>query len=138
VSSIVASRFAGDPAMMALLESMRQREAPAPRGRRADEREADDDDDDLRRAKRMIRRLQRDLEAADEVLFFLAELLGACPSCFGASQRCMRCAGRGRPGAVKPRREELLAWIEPALARLGLRVQPIEQRTTDRTNEEMR
>src|SRR5262245_49307342 len=81
VSSIVASRFAGDPAMMALVSSMAQRENGARRGEEAEGEE----DDDLRRQRRIIRRLERDLEAADEILLFIARMLGACPSCFGGS-----------------------------------------------------
>jgi hypothetical protein len=81
----------------------------------------------LERAKRIIRELRRDLAGADEILNYIARVLGACSACLGQNRFCPRCRGDGRPGSAAPPEVELLDWVEPALRRLGLRVVRTEQ-----------
>jgi hypothetical protein len=54
------------------------------------------------------------------VLHFVATLLGACPICLGEHDACRECGGKGGPGSRPPEAAALVAWISPALRRLGL------------------
>ncbi len=67
------------------------------------------------------RRLRRRLRASLRFVSALAELLGACPRCFGQNPDCAACGGAGAPGFRAPD-PALAQWIEPALRRLGYRV----------------
>ena len=78
----------------------------------------------LDRAKRIIQRQQADLAAADRMASYIAEVFGACARCWGLNAFCTECHGAGHPGSGLPREDELRRWIEPALARLGLRIVP--------------
>jgi hypothetical protein len=51
---------------------------------------------------------------------FVATLVGACPSCLGEHDTCRECGGKGGPGSHRPEAAALVAWISPALHRLGL------------------
>jgi hypothetical protein len=55
-----------------------------------------------------------------ETVRFVATLVGACPICLGEDRVCHECGGRGRPGSRGPDAAALVAWIAPALRRLGL------------------
>jgi hypothetical protein len=77
-------------------------------------------------AEATIDALRQHLADADAMIGRLATALGACPVCWGSSERCPRCHGNGRPGSRQPDREELIAWVTPALRRLGLRVVAME------------
>jgi hypothetical protein len=77
---------------------------------------------ELAKARRTIQKLKLDLAAADTVANRVAEILGACPSCWGLNRLCTRCQGSGGPGTSELKGEEFLAWLEPALSRLGVRV----------------
>ncbi len=77
---------------------------------------------ELEAARRRIRRLEQDLAAVDVMLAYVAGVFGACPVCWGRDVRCSRCRGTGAPGSGTPAERELLIWVEPALARVGLRV----------------
>lgn len=78
-----------------------------------------------RRGRRITERLQEledELDAADELVSYLAGVLGACP-CFGLDRRCPDCGGAGAPGALgSSDAEQLLAWTRPSLERLGLSI----------------
>jgi hypothetical protein len=134
-ASVVTRRFASNPELAPLLALVNQ---PGPG---AEARDQDDDSMDTRRpgshrvhasrpdadpeivrARRVVRRLRRDLEAADTIIHHIAKVFGACPACFGMSEECGRCHGHGVPGSVMPAREELLSWVEPALRRLGFQI----------------
>ena len=73
------------------------------------------------RATRRARRLRRQLRASRHFIEALAELLGACPRCFGQHPRCPACGGEGAPG-FRPPDPALAEWIAPALHRLGYRL----------------
>jgi len=50
---------------------------------------------------------------------FVATLVGACPICLGEDVVCRQCGGKGGPGWREPD-TAVVAWIAPALRRLGL------------------
>jgi hypothetical protein len=77
----------------------------------------------LVRARHTIRALREDLSTADTMLRYVAEVFGACETCWGRDSSCPRCTGRGTPGSSVPLEEELLTWVVPALQRLGLRIE---------------
>jgi hypothetical protein len=76
------------------------------------------------RLRKTIRKLRFDLSAADEMLRHMANIFGSCEACWGMHSDCPRCRGTGTPGCAMPLRDELLAWVIPALNRLGLEVVP--------------
>ena len=76
----------------------------------------------LASARQTIRELREDLEDADTMLHYFAEMFGVCPFCLGWGKQCVRCKGRGIRKDALPNEEELLAWVIPALNKLGLRV----------------
>lgn len=103
-----------NPTMGALLSSMM-----AARGDGAEARPR------ARRGRRLVERLrelEEELDAAEELVSFLAGVLGACP-CFGLDRRCPDCGGQGAPGAYDSSDvTQLLAWTRPSLERLGLSI----------------
>jgi hypothetical protein len=116
MSTLLASRI-NDPVMALLVGSMlRQSEAP-----REDER-IDACEQALTRARKIIHEQRESLTAITTMLNYIAQVFGACPACWGQNRLCQRCAGNGRPGSGPPMEAELLAWVEPALERLGRRV----------------
>lgn len=117
-----------DPLMSTLLSQMATGNGESDQDKRIENLE-----NRLAAAKRRIGSLRADLDVAAEMIEFAAETLGACRECWGLNQLCRRCHGAGGPGWRQPDTQELLLWIEPALARSGLRVL---QRTTQRTEEE--
>ena len=144
-ASVIAGRSGSDPALAALLALVSQgassaggRDAadtrdPRPaRPRRTAQRAGDRE---VEQARRAVRHLRRDLHAVDTIFRHLGHVFGACPACFGMSDECGRCRGNGVPGSMVPLREELLAWVVPALARLGLQVTPIPAREQDGDDE---
>jgi hypothetical protein len=76
----------------------------------------------LANARQTIRELREDLEDADTMLHYFAEMFGVCPFCLGWGKQCLHCKGRGVLEDTFPNEEELLAWVKPALKKLGLRV----------------
>jgi hypothetical protein len=140
-ASVISSRFGSDPSLAPLLALMNQDEPGAAAGgedpddtmdarparpRRRARAAQPADDREIERARRAVRPLRRDLQAVDTIFRHLGHVFGACPACFGMSDECGRCHGHGVPGSMTPLRDELLAWVEPALARLGLQVTPIQ------------
>jgi hypothetical protein len=120
ISEVVTRRLASgtsDPLEMFVMTSLLQ-------GR--PDRDAAEVPDDagagLIEAQATIDALRQHLADADAMIARLAEAFGACAVCWGTSERCPRCHGRGQPGSREPAREELVAWVTPALRRLGLRV----------------
>lgn len=120
LAAAVAAQF-DDPVMSTLASLML--------ARRGDSRESPEVDveQQLAKARRTIRRLRDLLEPASELAAYVAETFGACGSCWGLNVECGHCAGNGRAGWLHPAREELLAWAEPALARLGMQVVAIPE-----------
>jgi hypothetical protein len=107
--------------MAALVSSMLQRQA-------ADRDSADTDEEEavlkhqLVQAKKTIRKLREDVALANNMANYIAQVFGACPACWGLTQLCPHCRGQGKPGSYQPNEAELLAWVEPALTKLGLRI----------------
>lgn len=111
-----------DSLVTALVSSMLDAGASGGAEEESRERHADE----LAAARRRIRRLEQDLAAVDVMLAYIAGVFGACPVCWGRDVRCSRCRGTGAPGSDTPAERELLDWVEPALARVGLRVVRVE------------
>jgi hypothetical protein len=55
-----------------------------------------------------------------ETMRFVATVVGACPMCLGEDLLCYECGGKGSPGSRDLDAASLVAWITPALRRLGL------------------
>jgi len=113
----LASRLAeriSDPVLGSLFTSMLQ-ERSEPRGESRGKKPAVD-------TGRTIQKMQEDLAAADMMAGYIADVFGACPRCWGLNRLCSECKGKGKPGSREPQEAELLSWIEPALAKLGLKV----------------
>ena len=120
-----------DPAMTTLLaEQLGERATQDPfaalllQQLRSNEEGVDDELDELRRdvarARQTIERLKTEVGAANAMARYVAQMLGACSSCWGLNPVCPRCLGNGRPGSEQPAIRELLDWITPALHRAGL------------------
>ena len=115
LASLFLSR-SSDPLMAALVSSVLNKKST-----KNEESEPQlDYERELVRSKRIIRKLKEDLAAADMMLKYIAEIFGTCPACWGQNKLCLRCKGNGRPGSADPAEEELLAWVEPALKKLGM------------------
>jgi hypothetical protein len=112
-ASLLSERVS-DPLMAAVLGSMLNRQPEV----RTAEDEADAEHK-LERARASIRRLRRELAVAEAMALYIGETFGACQSCWGLNRTCPKCRGRGGPGFAEPNEEELLAWVRPALTRLG-------------------
>lgn len=151
-ASVIAGRFGSDPALAPLLALMDQdeprvagredadetKDARPARARRRARGSQPAGDRELERTRRAARQLRRDLHAVDTIFRHLGHVFGACPACFGMSEDCGRCHGHGMPGSVTPLEEELLAWVVPALARLGLQVIPIpSEKATGQDDDEL-
>lgn len=124
-SRLFAGRFAerfSDPLLATMLQSMFQQNSEA----REDYVEHVDYERDLERARITIRKLKESLAAADTMAHYIAEVFGACPQCWGLNRLCPECKGRGMPGSGEPQEDELLSWVGPALAKLGMNVTKIE------------
>ncbi len=76
----------------------------------------------LVRARKVVRRLKEQIEAADVMLNHIGRVFGACPACWGTNKLCETCHGQGKPGNEEPDMEQLLAWTEPSLKRLGMKI----------------
>lgn len=61
------------------------------------------------------------VQRASLILSRVASLLGACPTCCGLEALCRHCHGSGSPGTALPD-AELIAWVLPAVERLGARM----------------
>lgn len=65
-------------------------------------------------------RLREELASANAMATHVADLLGACPDCWGLDELCRRCLGAGGPGSSEPDVQRLVRWLTPALRRAGL------------------
>ncbi|MEO1731769.1 MAG: hypothetical protein AAFR64_13675 [Pseudomonadota bacterium] len=63
--------------------------------------------------------LVQQVRAQQALLHDIAEAIGACPTCFGADEDCVDCAGTGAPGAFLPQRENFAFFVRPALERVN-------------------
>jgi hypothetical protein len=120
-SALLANQ-ASDPLMAALVSSMLQRQAAD----RDTPTEIDEEQavlkHELAQAKKTIRKLRENVASANNMANYIAQVFGACPACWGLNQLCPHCRGQGKPGSYQPNEAELLAWVEPALTKLGLRI----------------
>ena len=106
---------------------------------RADTNVTEDDSalrDELARCRRTVRRLGADVAAANAMTQWVAEVLGACPLCWGLNRFCRHCLGAGTPGSSEADVDRLIDWVGPALARAGLSVIPTPSHTGTETNPE--
>jgi hypothetical protein len=114
-ASLIASQFP-DPMMSALVT--RLLEGSKDRGEPPDAHA--DCERALERARRVNYKLRDLLEPANQMVVYIGGLFGACQLCWGLNAGCPQCGGAGKPGWADPQSEELLAWVEPALRRVGL------------------
>lgn len=85
----------------------------------------------LDRAREVIGRLRQELEVAHVIVNYISQVFGTCPQCWGQNKSCHQCGGRGAPGAFAPQEDELLAWAEPALNRLGWSIERTRPRAPE-------
>jgi hypothetical protein len=78
----------------------------------------------LDEAKRALRAAQSTLTSAHALTQYVARVFGSCDRCCGLNALCPACGGQGAPGYRQPDREELLRWLQRALAHSGLAVVP--------------
>ena len=94
-----------------------------------------DDILDLAQARELIKKQQKDVKAALALIRYFCDMFGACSACMGLNPECPKCQGNGKSGSAMPNREELLAWSEPALKRIGIRVVNVVERGKKSTKE---
>jgi hypothetical protein len=82
---------------------------------------------EIQHLKKIIARLRRELASANVMAHFIADIFGACHTCWGLNKLCQHCGGKGKPGYSNPDLEELRAWIEPALKKGGLHIESSPQ-----------
>lgn len=117
---------ASNPWLALMGEMMQQREAEA-----QEAAELTDCRRRLSRAREVIGHLRQELEAAHVIVNYISQVFGACPHCWGQDPSCRQCGGRGAPGAFAPQEDELLAWAEPALNRLGRSIEHTRPRAPE-------
>jgi hypothetical protein len=111
-----------DPIMKLLLQQMLTRQE-----------EATDDDTEarlrahLRKATRLVQDLRAEAAAANEMVAFVARVLGACVRCWGLDRFCRECLGAGVPGSRDLDATALLDWVGPALIRAGVVTAPFHE-----------
>lgn len=115
-----------NPWLALMGEMMQQREAEA-----QEASELTDCRQRLGRAREVIGRLRQEMEAAHAIVNYISQVFGACPRCWGQDTTCRQCDGRGVPGAFAPQEDELLAWAEPALNRLGWSIEHARPRAPE-------
>jgi hypothetical protein len=118
--------FQDDPMAMLLMAAAR-RQQEARDGGGGDEMEALEQraltaEAQLEDARRALRGARAAITSSQALLEYVARVLGSCQRCCGLNPLCPACGGEGRPGSRAPDREELLAWLQPALAHSGLAV----------------
>lgn len=122
------AQFQDDPMAMLLLAAARnQQDARESGGGAADEIEALEQrtlnaEAQLEDARRALRGARAAIASSQALMEYVARVLGSCQRCCGLNPLCPACGGEGRPGYRPPDREELLAWLQPALAHSGLAV----------------
>ena len=117
VAAALANRMSeSNPMMASLFAQMLNRTQSV------DEDDSDEYQDyelEIQRLKNMINGLRRQVASANTMANYIAEIFGACPSCWGLYRLCEHCHGKGLPGFTDPNIEELRAWVEPALKKGG-------------------
>ena len=126
-----------------MLAAQRQLAAPAPVGSEIDDgRQAEIDalteqlalaDAHAAKLQRVARRLQAELEIAQERLTDLASAFGACGICWGQDPGCRGCRGHGKLGMFAPDPEQRLRFVAEAVPQPAAFAQPIHRtETSDR------
>ncbi|MDX1417168.1 MAG: hypothetical protein R3293_23380 [Candidatus Promineifilaceae bacterium] len=115
----VNGQFGASDPMMTLMNSLL-----AQKRQQRDEQETELDRyrRQLAKARRMLKELRLYMESAEDTLRYFADLFGACAACWGQHAECPNCHGQGQPGFRLPQEEDLLAWTQPSLNRIGLKV----------------
>jgi hypothetical protein len=83
----------------------------------------------LEDARRALRGARAAIASAQALTGYVARVLGSCERCCGLNALCPACCGQGGPGYRQPDREELLRWLQRALAQTGLAVVPASHPT---------
>jgi hypothetical protein len=84
-----------------------------------------DSEREVKRLKRIIIQLQREVASANTMARYIADIFGACPICWGLNRLCQQCQGKGVPGYSDPNLEELCTWVKPALRKGGFHIVPL-------------
>jgi hypothetical protein len=126
VREMVAEMAGSDPRMGAVLQAITARESavvvvedneppavatippPAPPVAMAD----------LARIRRLVNRLEGELDDLRRRNDLLASALGACYLCWGGDAGCPVCEGNGRPGSEPPDRPLFREYVTPAVRRV--------------------
>src|SRR5215211_40407 len=110
IATALASRTS-DPLMAALFQQLANRTPTS----EIEEGITDDEayEREIIRLKKVIARLQQRITSANVMAHYIADIFGACPTCWGLNRICERCQGKGLPGYTDPNLEELRAWVEP-------------------------
>ena len=117
--------FQDDPMAMLLLTAARnQQDAAGGEGEKLEalEQRAANAEAQLEDARRALRGARAAITSSQALMEYIARVLGSCERCCGLNPLCPACGGEGRPGYRPPDREELLVWLQPALAHSGLAV----------------
>ncbi len=73
---------------------------------------------DLARIRRLVSRLEGELDDLRRRNDLLASALGACYLCWGGDAGCPVCEGNGRPGSEPPDRPLFREYVTPAVRRV--------------------
>ena len=135
VYDVAASRFSGDPIMLAFVNMMKERQS------RASPDDQSERDYPLRSARDLDRKddLREFVDAARTMLRYVGQVLGTC-RCWGKNPSCPRCGGNGGPG-FRPSADQqtYLVWAEAGLAHIGYRAirSEVAAQPSQRLNQEV-
>lgn len=128
VRELVAEMAGSDPRMGAVLQAMSARppatvaveeDEPAPPSVAVVPPPAPAiDAADLARIRRLVSRLEGELDDLRRRNDLLASALGACYLCWGGDAGCPVCEGNGRPGSEPPDRPLFREYVTPAVRRV--------------------
>jgi hypothetical protein len=119
--------FREDPmAMLLLAAAQRQQETAAGDAEELEalEQRALTAEAQLQDARRALHGARSAIASAQALTAYVARVLGSCERCCGLNALCPACGGQGAPGYRQPDRDELLRWLQRALAHSGLTVVP--------------
>jgi hypothetical protein len=124
------ARFQNDPMAMLLLAAAGQRDAHSVDDEvQTLEQRALTAESQLEDARRALRGARSAIASGQALTGYVARVLGSCERCCGLNALCPTCAGQGGPGYREPDRDELLRWLQRALARSDLTVVPASHPT---------
>jgi hypothetical protein len=106
----MAEQAASNPMMAMMMQMMSSRRAEENRG-------PEDKRARIERVRRHLSELRSALSTAHDLLDDVAAALGACSVCWGGTDDCDNCRGRGVPGWRMPDDELFTELVAPAVKR---------------------